>query len=415
MIISVKFNNLYSFKSESTLSLNVDGHAPGKFAYQQIGDFRVSKIAMIYGPNASGKTNILKIIDETRDFIVHSFFENPSHTSFLPGIPFLFEDQIQPSCVEINFSPDKKRVFKYVLLFNLKKVISESLFLLEKGKEINVFSRSEGAGEGAEFIFTCDARLVSKASALIEVEKGLPSNISIIALGKRFEDPLLSEIHKYWNLVKIELRSIYDRASIQSKLEQVSRYLFKHPLHRDLVSDYLSKIDLGIKSIEIEEINSDKNPTTLSELAGGGKRESEYRVSFTHLGDGGLTKIPTFFQSAGTLALYIYLHEVVRCLMRGGVLILDEFDANLHPHLVPEIIRLFMHEETNPLGAQLIATCHTVELMNYLDKYQLFFTKKNGDGSSIVYRLSDIDGVRNDENFVKNYNSGAYGAVPESK
>jgi hypothetical protein len=82
---------------------------------------------------------------------------------------------------------------------------------------------------------------------------------------------------------------------------------------------------------------------------------------------------------------------------------------------VPGLFNLFSNKEANSGRAQLIATCHATETMNHLDKYQIHFTEKSDEGVSSIYRLSDVQDVRNDENFAKNYNAGAYGAVPKTK
>jgi predicted ATPase len=88
-------------------------------------------------------------------------------------------------------------------------------------------------------------------------------------------------------------------------------------------------------------------------------------------------------------------------------------ESDLHPHLIPLILDLFSDPDINPKRAQLLFTCHHVEILNTLSKEQVILVEKDADCVSHAYRLSDIKGVRRDDNYFANYNAGRYGAVPE--
>ncbi|MEE8394136.1 MAG: AAA family ATPase, partial [Rhodospirillales bacterium] len=97
----------------------------------------------------------------------------------------------------------------------------------------------------------------------------------------------------------------------------------------------------------------------------------------------------------------------------GGVAVLDELDSDIHPLLLPELIRMFQDEETNPLDAQLIFSCHNATLFEYLEKEEVYFTEKKADGSTEIYGLKDVKGIRRDTNIYAKYLMGAFGAVPQ--
>ena len=113
------------------------------------------------------------------------------------------------------------------------------------------------------------------------------------------------------------------------------------------------------------------------------------------------------------LHLFILLKRLLPILENGGIAVLDEFEVDLHPHMIPPLVNLFISRKTNPHNAQLLFSCHSIELMRRLDKYQVILVEKDEFGYSRVIRLDDIKGVRSDDNFYAKYDAGAYGAVPD--
>ena len=106
---------------------------------------------------------------------------------------------------------------------------------------------------------------------------------------------------------------------------------------------------------------------------------------------------------------------MLQALSKGGVVVLDELDVNLHSEMVLALIDLFIQPETNPKSAQLLFSTHSHLLLSKLDKYQIILVEKNGKGSSESWRLDEMSGVRADENYYSKYLAGAYGAVPRFK
>ena len=107
------------------------------------------------------------------------------------------------------------------------------------------------------------------------------------------------------------------------------------------------------------------------------------------------------------------LRTFLPVLMDGGVAVVDEMESDLHPHLIPILLDLFVDRHTNPKRAQLLFTCHHMEILNQLSKEQIVFVEKDRDNISRVRRLCDLKGVRREENFFANYNAGRYEAVPD--
>lgn len=92
---------------------------------------------------------------------------------------------------------------------------------------------------------------------------------------------------------------------------------------------------------------------------------------------------------------------------------IDEFENDLHPHMLEPILNLFASTSTNPHGAQLLFTSHALEVLNIVHKSQVMLVEKNEFNESSSWRLDSVAGIRNDDNFYAKYMAGAYGAVPQ--
>lgn len=93
--------------------------------------------------------------------------------------------------------------------------------------------------------------------------------------------------------------------------------------------------------------------------------------------------------------------------------IIDEFENDLHPHMLEPILDLFANPTTNPNQAQLLFTCHAIEVLNLVHKSQVMLVQKDGNCESTASRMDAVAGIRNDDNFYAKYMAGAYGAVPQ--
>jgi AAA15 family ATPase/GTPase len=120
------------------------------------------------------------------------------------------------------------------------------------------------------------------------------------------------------------------------------------------------------------------------------------------------------WESEGTKKLFFLSAFLLQTLKEGGVLVIDEFDARLHPLLTQKILQLFNSNETNKKAAQLIFATHDTNLLqaSLLRRDQICFIDKNKFGVSTLRTLVEYKGVRNDASFEKDYLSGKYAAIP---
>ena len=179
---------------------------------------------------------------------------------------------------------------------------------------------------------------------------------------------------------------------------------------RNDVLKYFSSFDDSIVKFKVEEIKDDSD-------------KIHYNITSYHTGtDGKLYGIPLREESAGTLkmlAMYDYIKDTLN---NGGVFFVDELNARLHPLLVRNLLITFLNKEINKNNAQIIFTSHdpwTLE-NDLLRRDEIWFVEKDKFGCSSLYSLADFedeDGmkIRKDENYMKNYLLGKYGAIPELK
>jgi AAA15 family ATPase/GTPase len=124
-------------------------------------------------------------------------------------------------------------------------------------------------------------------------------------------------------------------------------------------------------------------------------------------------KLPFVFESSGTQGAFVLLHRLLNALEFGGIAVIDEFENDLHPHMIEPILNLFAQPETNPHNAQLLFTCHAIEVLNLVEKCQVMLVEKDDDCESAAIRMDKIEGIRSDDNYYAKYNAGTYGAVPK--
>ncbi|RZM21573.1 MAG: ATP-binding protein, partial [Pedobacter sp.] len=119
-------------------------------------------------------------------------------------------------------------------------------------------------------------------------------------------------------------------------------------------------------------------------------------------------------ESEGTRKFYTFIGKLYRKFQDGGLYICDEIDSNFHPSLLQKIIELFQNPNINKANAQLLFTSHDTNLMNpqIMRRDQFYFAEKLIYGSTKMYSLADLKGIRNNADFARQYLAGIYGALP---
>jgi hypothetical protein len=403
MIHSFSCKNFYSFKELTKIDFTVNEQAPKNDGYFNGAlDTRLSKIETVIGPNASGKTNLLKILPFLKWLIIGSFNAVPNAP--LPIKPFLFGSKENKSTeLSVTFEI-KGDIYIYQFILNDKRIVSEELKVKNKTAEKvtakKIFSRQWSEDSGKYELEDKKFNLPKGFS------NSLRDNASIISVASRFNHKESLKIFNFWQSVEtnvIEAGWIGDHLLPNANKQLIEAFDFfsekeNYQIKKE-AEKLLSQFDLGLDSFEIKKEKKEDGLSINVRMAHSFGNEKEY--------------IPMQYESSGTKQLFVLLKTILLVLANGGVAVLDEFDVNLHPEIVLSLFDLFVQPETNPKNAQLLFSSHSHQVLSKLDKYQIVLTEKNEKGESEAWRLDDVTGVRADDNYYSKYIAGAYGAVPK--
>lgn len=396
MIHKYRFKNFFSFAEETEASFVLNRQVPASdLVFESLGGTRLSKILAVIGPNASGKTTVLKPLAFLGWFIVHSF-TNSKPDDEIPVMSHFFSD-MEDSKFEIEFEVNGQH-YRYSLVVNPERVVHESLYLKTSKFFSFIFRR-----DWSEADSTYDIRQQNFGFAASEAEK-VRQNASLISTAAQYNVPCALELVNYFTTfytnvghggrVHFEPREMFETAE----------FFHSRPALRSQMSDILSSLDLGLAEVIIETTYHVDKETGLN-------IKTKYPFCIHRNGKQKQT-LSMGFESSGTQATFLLLKKILQALEHGGVVIIDEMEADLHPDMISTLLDLFIDPERNPHNAQIIFTCHAHEVLNDLQKDQVLLIEKDPDGFSDAWRLGDMKGIRRDDNLYAKYRAGAYGAVP---
>ena len=365
---------------------------------------------VIYGANASGKSNLVDAITVMRHMVLRSHTEGDPGGG-VPRQAFRLdtESSRRPSRFEIDFVLDGVR-HHYGFEANDREFLSEWLYAFPKSHRRSLFVRDRD-----DYRFGRD--LKGRNSVIAGLTR--PNSLYVSAAAQNRHDQL-SAVYGYF-------LSFHGFMGVGVAGPEASAWLANEDVDSRVI-DFLGKIDTGICDYRRRETDLPEEMRTFQrELFELVRKRSSESIEFdaegkqvaVELGHRSPVGEPVFLdlnlESAGTRRLLLVLSLVYRALDEGTPLAIDELDASLHTLAGSEILKLFCSPETNPRGAQLIATTHDTNLMDasVLRRDQLWFTAKDADGATHLYPLTDIR-TRASDNFEKGYLQGRYGAVPET-
>jgi len=377
MLLNFGAKNFYCFREGIDVSLELSANCPRDISQGS----NVSKLLGIKGANGSGKTNLLKILAFLKDFCENSWNEKPDKEILYSG----FFYNTEPTELYCEFISNNIQ-YRYEVILSHKKVISEKIYRKIK-KYSKVVERNNDS------ITKC-------ANDFLDInEIKLRSNASIISTANQYEIKNISPIYNFFTGIYSNVR--FDgRSDFSPDTNTLCKYYKEVPDVFNAAVDILKKADLGIVDVKILS-REDENKDTI------------YYPIFYHDTPLETNALAFFSQSSGTKTLFRIIPYYYMVLRFGGVLLMDEFDNDLHPHILPKIINLFLDEKTNPHNAQLIFSTHNTEIMDFLGKYRTFIVNKE-NSESYGYRLDEIKGdlLRNDRPISSLYERGKIGGVP---
>lgn len=420
MLLSFRFANHRSFRDEQQLNLTpvYDGPADTEQPPQAV------PVVGIFGANASGKSNVISAFRYLSDMVGRSDREVE------PGIgperkPFLLDPVAEeaPSSYAADLMIDGVR-HTYGFTLDDTQVTEEWLYSYPLRRKRIIFERS------GENFFWGEESAKSSIRKLPEITS--PSAL-FLSVAARFQVRQPSEDERdstsaslqrtyswLWLLFRFNSPQIPFTPSGYSPSSAQFRRL-------SAIEEILKAADVGLEGIRVQTPEDDELGFNIPQDYSIKDRERVLRhlrerrttLRFLHRGSVGGVTLAAGDESSGTLRLLDLASAALTVLESGGVLLIDEIDASLHPLLTATLVKLFQSSAAQSRSAQLIFTSHDATLLgsidgeDVLDRDQVWFTSKGRDGASELFPLSDFKPRRKGENRQKRYLTGSYGAIPE--
>ncbi len=377
------------------------------------------RVAAIYGANASGKTTLLEALRALSEAI-------RAPGSGKPYRPHADADPNESVDFRVDFVAGDVR-YCYEAKFRAWGVAFEALSAYPKGKRRQLFVRRQ-ADADADMHF---GKGNSLAGPTLEALKITRPRVLFLARAHELGHIVLAPIARALVAgVGIGFLSFRDKADSKVHKRVLMEMVDAEDVQIDLVNALLTAADVGIVGVEIEaqeipQADRDRIRRVLEAMRLGDAPLDEGDIPrlhevirFQHEGAGGSRfTLPMSAESSGTVTWLTTMWHALQTLRKGGVLLVDEIDASLHPELARYVVKLFLDPEMNASGAQLMFTSHDVSLLNnaptrVLEPRNVWFAEKDSSGASTLFSLDVFDN-RAGNNNERRYLAGQFGAVPD--
>ncbi|HEX3046888.1 MAG TPA: ATP-binding protein [Bacillota bacterium] len=408
MLIMFRAKNFTSFHDEVTLDMRATSDKEHPSHIIPFRDFRLLKTVAIYGANASGKSNLISALFYFQAYIYSHLFQELHEDAQLNGFiksgiptlikPFLLAERVDRR-IEFEMVFEQNEVlYQYGFSLEDSTIITEWLYI---NNEL-VFDRKENSAieYGEQY-----------KELLKDYKKYREDRLYLSVLDYFATDNIKSLINNFKSFFavrfKINAELIWELTIKGAGILPPSEQLIKNEEFRKRVVNYLKTIDVGISDLIVEK---------KEQINWSGEKKEVSTIKTVHkvYDPNGINGTKTFDlqqESSGTLRFLSYIQTILGLLEKGGVFIVDELSAELHPLLTKFIVDIFQSENSN---AQLIFTTHDTSLLNkeQFRQDEVLFVDKNEKGESTIYSLADLKNVSQNAAYNKDYFNGKYGAIP---
>jgi len=435
MLIEFSVANYRSFRDEVTFSMvasplkSHEGEVDERNLFAAPGNVNLLTSGVIYGANASGKSNFISAIQFMRQFVINSS-NSTDKTGGIDVEPFRLstETETKPSFFEIVFISGKRH-YRYGFEVTGEQVEAEWLYVTPKVRESMLFERTLSKVD-------LGGKLESEGRDLAERTR---PNALFLTVAAQFNSKVAQQVLGWFR--SLELRIGMFPSNEVMRMFTVGQFTNEDSAAG--IKEFVSRLDLGIEDILIEKEHLENlfelpplpedAPERLPELYSALESVRDVLVEFDEFNEAlpstvrtvhrkvdvdGRPVTPELFdldkhESEGTKKLFALSGPLVDTLKNGKVFIIDELDARLHPLLTQQLIKLFSDPEENSQCAQLVFTTQDTNLLDHqlLRRDQIWFTEKDHLGSSYLYSLVEFK-IDNDAPFERDYIRGRYGAIP---
>ncbi|SDY09989.1 AAA family ATPase [Nitrosomonas halophila] len=414
MLIELSVANFRSFREMQTFTLakgkGDERAASNTFIATAASNIALLRSAAIYGPNASGKSNLLLALQTMRRVVLESAI-NLQRGDKLPVTPFRLnpETRQQPSEFEVTFLVDGVR-YQYGFAATAERIHEEWLLAYPKGRPQRWLGRAWNPDD-QRYDWELGNNLTGEKQLW---QKSTRDNALFLSTAVQLNSEQLQPVFDWF---KNTLRL----ANVGGWGPEFSASLCESS-DKAKIMDFLRAADLHIDDILVETRPFDPAalpadmPEPMREAITGGMRDKKILdIKTVHKDDEGSPVTFDFGdESDGTQKLFAFAGPWIDSLANGYVLFIDELHDNLHPRLVEFLVQLFHNPEINPNNAQLVFTTHETSILNQavFRRDQIWFCEKDKSQATVLYPLTDFSPRKGRENLEAAYLSGRYGALP---
>ena len=399
MIAEIKFKNMFSFRDETVLSFEADKSKDleSYHVVELAPDVKLLKLAVIYGANASGKSNIIKVCDFIRSFITCTPLNK---AELIKIVPFLLNRTSKEQASEFSVSfyamnGDKAIRYVYSVLLETTHIVRETLIYYLSQQPATVFERSM-ENNVSSIKFGQKVKISTAAKEEITL-KCLP-NMSVFAAYMQVNTNIAEMETALQYLTKQMMPAIVPTSSLSRYAEEA----IKKETAKEYILRYLQEADFNISNISSKEQETKKGVVNYTMY--------QHKVS-SGLGGNDYYEFPELYESDGTIRTFGLASQIQNSIGSNAFLAVDEIESSLHPKLIEYMIERFLKESKQ---AQLLLTTHYDGLLgeeDLLRKDNIWFAEKNTDGASVLYPLTDFKGLNRISSLQKAYKL-VIGAVP---
>jgi AAA15 family ATPase/GTPase len=427
MLIEFSVSNFRSIWSRQTLSMVASkdtAHLKRNVIPSADKELHVVKSAVIYGPNAAGKSNLLLALETLRQLVQNtatSFQEGQR----LPVTPFLFANQSaeQASEFELIFIADDGVRYQYCCVVSAVRLHKEWLVAYPRGRSQRWFER-EFNPDTKSYKWWFGPNFKAERAERKVWQEFTRANALFLSTAIQLNNEQLKPVFTW---ITQKLIVLIPGAGVDVN-PFLSIELLRKTEGAEKIMRFMRAADIGIDRIELLEEDA-PTPAPLGALPAGAMRlrvemnlppgasppdQKWLRVRTWHKRSDSIGEVPLDIsdESDGTKKLFEFTGGWLRALEWGATLFVDELDRSLHPHMTRFLVGIF-HGKGNEKNAQLVFTTHDTTLLDseLLRRDQIWFVEKDPQRSSRFYSLLDYS-PRKDEALERGYLKGRYGAIP---
>ena len=396
MLYQFSFKNFKSYREKTIFDMRAENI--NEFNESILIDKNGEKllpVSVIYGPNAGGKSGLLEALVCMISLILKPRIILRNEIKMKMERTFAIYDNIvgfklddtsvnKPTEFEIFFTTEEAE-YKYNISILNNVIIEENLYKKTfKGKKpAKIFERNKSKISLGE--------ILKKSNVSINVNENMPF-LTFLSITNDIE--VINDVINWFE----------NTTAINYAKDYLERHIvFYDDKTKDLFLELINSMDIDICDYRIEEKEEGKRVNVFTKHKNNNK---EYELEFAE-------------ESEGTRKLFSVLPNIIDAMLKGGLVIIDELDAKLHPKLLKYIIMIFKERKLNIKNAQLIFTSQDLTTMNNqaFRRDEIWFACKNDNKESEIYSLYEIrdennEHIRANASFSKQYLAGKYGADP---